>query len=329
MGEVTIKDIAEYTGVSYATVSRTLNNMSGVNQATREKILTAASEMGYRPNIHARSLKTNKTYTIALIVPDISNPFFADIALSVNEFAFEKGYTTILCSSNWNVEIEARQIEQLETQRVDGIIYKPAGRNPVDLSNLTAPSVLISCLPGENSTYIEVDNYRGGQIAAEHLCECGYKHFAFIGGTHESQSNQYRLDGYSERLKKLGKDIRNENILYGDFSVESGYHMAARVMSGTDKPDAIFCGNDIIALGAQQYLLEKNYRIPEEIGLVGFDDILIAGLPQVLLTTIAQPRHLMGKTAAEILLRSIDGETIDKNHIILEPELVIRRSTRK
>ena len=329
MGEVTIKDIAEYTGVSYATVSRTLNNLSGVNQATREKILAAASEMGYRPNIHARSLKTNKTYTIALVVPDISNPFFADIALSVNEFAFERGFTTILCSTNWNVEIEARQIEQLENQRVDGIIYKPAGRNPIDLSGLPTPSVLISCIPGENNTYIEVDNYRGGQIAAEHLSECGYQHFAFIGGNRDSQSNQYRIDGYFDRLKELGKDIREERILYGDFSVESGYRMAAEVMSGPDKPDAVFCGNDIIALGVQQYLLENNYEIPEKAGLVGFDDILIAGLPQVLLTTIAQPRRLMGKTAADILLRRIDGEENKKKHIILEPELVIRRSTRK
>ena len=165
--------IAEKTGVSYATVSRTLNHLSGVNAATREKILAAANEMGYRPNIHARSLKTNKTNTIALIVPDISNPFFADLASSVNEYAFERGYTTILCSSNWNVDIETRQIEQLENQRVDGIIYKPAGRNPLDLSNLSAPSVLISCMPGENSTYVEVDNYRGGQIAADHLVNCG------------------------------------------------------------------------------------------------------------------------------------------------------------
>ncbi len=329
MGEVTIKDIAEYTGVSYATVSRTLNNLSGVNQATREKILAAASEMGYRPNIHARSLKTNKTNTIALIVPDISNPFFADIALSVNEYAFERGYTTILCSSNWNVEIEAKQIEQLENQRVDGIIYKPAGRNPLDLSNLPISSVLISCIPGENNTYIEVDNYRGGQTAAEHLTKCGYRRFAFIGGNHESQSNQIRIDGFFDRLNELKQDISADRILYGDFSAESGYKLAAEIMGRPDKPDAIFCGNDVIALGVQQYLLENNYNIPEEVGVVGFDDIMIAGLPQIQLTTISQPRNLMGKTAAEILLRSIDGEEIKEKHIILEPELVIRRSTRK
>ena len=328
MGEVTIKDIAEKTGVSYATVSRTLNHLSGVNAATREKILEAAREMGYRPNIHARSLKTNKTYTIALIVPDISNPFFADIALAVNEYAYEKGYITVLCSTSWKVEIEKQQIDQLENQRVDGIIYKPAGRNPLDLSGSSIPNVLISCMPGENSTYIEVDNYSGGRTAADHLVACGYKHFAFIGGTRDSQSNQFRIDGYFDRLKELQMDIRAERILYGGFSVESGYRLASELMTAQDKPDAIFCGNDLIAIGVQQYLLEHDYRVPDEIGVVGFDDISLAGLPQIQMTTIAQPRILMGRTAAEILLDSIEGREIEQKHIILEPELVIRRSTR-
>lgn len=329
MGEVTIKDIAEKTGVSYATVSRTLNHLSGVNAATREKILAAAREMGYRPNIHARSLKTNKTNSIALIVPDISNPFFADLAYAVNEFAYERGYTTILCSTNWNVEIESKQIEQLETQRVDGIIYKPAGKNPVDLSGISIPNVLISCIPGENDTYIEVDNYRGGQIAADHLVKCGYSRFAFIGGSKESQSNQNRIDGYFDRLKELGQDIDQSRILYGSFSVESGYRLTEELMDTEYKPDAIFCGNDLIALGVQQYLLEHNYNVPEEVGVVGFDDILIAGLPQIQMTTIAQPRAAMGKTAAEILLDTIDGKKVETPHIILEPKLVVRRSTRK
>ena len=329
MGDVTIKDIAELTGVSYATVSRTLNHLSGVNAATREKILAAAMEMGYRPNIHARSLKTNKTYTIALIVPDISNPFFADIALAVTETAYEKGYTTILCSTNWNTEIEAKQIEQLENQRVDGIIYKPAGKNPLDLTKLSIPSILISCIPGENSTYIEVDNYKGGQIAADHLINNGYRHFGFIGGSRDSQSNQNRIDGYYDRLKELGHDISRERILYGGFSLESGYRLTEKIMSRADAPDGIFCGNDLIALGVLQYLMEHNYKVPEDVGVIGFDDITLAGLPQIQLTTISQPRSAIGKNAAEILLQNIDGEELENTHIILEPELVVRRSTRK
>ena len=328
MGDVTIKDIAEYTGVSYATVSRTLNNLNGVNAATRERILAAAAELGYRPNIHARSLKTNKTNTIALVVPDISNPFFADIALAVDEYAFAKGYTTILCSTNWNVEMETAQLEQLRNQRVDGIIYKPSGKNPVYLSGISIPGVLISCIPGDNETYIEVDNYKGGETAAEHFVQRGYTKFAFIGGSRESESNQKRVNGFYDRLKKLNGDINESRILYGNFSVESGYKLAAQLMEAENDINGIFCGNDLIALGVLQYLMETGRKVPEDVGVIGFDDIALAGLPQIQMTTIAQPRMLMGKKAAELLIHNIENKEQRKEHIILMPELVVRRSTR-
>ena len=328
MGEVTIKDIAEHTGVSYATVSRTLNNISGVSDATRKKILEAAKEMGYRPNIHARYLKTNKTNTLALIVPDISNPFFADIAYAVNEYAFQQGYTTILCSTDWNVDIEAKQLEQLRNQRVDGIIYKPAGREPMDLERMAMPGVLISCTPGVNNTYIEVNNRKGGDMAAAHLMECGYDRFAFIGGTRESESNSERILGFVEGLHQRGKNIRPDEISDGDFTVESGFQQASALMSRVEKPNGIFCGNDLIALGVLQYLMENQYKVPDDFGVIGFDDILLAGLPQIQMTTIAQPRNLMGHRAAEILIRYIESGEVNKEHIILEPELIVRRSTR-
>ena len=329
MGEVTIKDIAEQTGVSYATVSRTLNHLNGVSPDTREKVLAAAEKMGYRPNIHARSLKTNKTNTIALVLPDISNPFFADIAYAVDEYAFSCGYTTILCNTNWNEEIEQTHLNQLQNQRVDGIIYKPAGKNPVDLSGITIPSVIISCIPGENETYIEIDNFKGGQIAADHLIDCGYKHLAFIGGSRNSQSNEFRINGFCGKAQERGMIIDNDHILYGGFSVESGYEMARKLITDFPDTDGIFCGNDVIALGVLQYLMENNKSIPEEIGVVGFDDIMLAGLPQIQMTTVAQPRSQMGKLSAEMLINAIENKENQMHHIMLEPELVVRRSTRK
>ncbi|MBQ6502671.1 MAG: LacI family DNA-binding transcriptional regulator [Flexilinea sp.] len=329
MGEVTIKDIAEYTGVSYATVSRTLNHLSGVSPVTRDKVLAAAEELGYRPNILARSLKTNKTNTIALLLPDISNPFFADIAYAVDEYASENGYTTILCNTHWNEENEAKQLEHLQNQRVDGIIYKPAGKEPLDLSRLSMPSVLISCIPGENESYIEIDNYKGGRIAADHLVECGYRHLAFIGGTENSQSNGIRISGYCDRLLELGKSIDTDHILYGGFTLSSGYTMAKQLYGKYPDVDGIFCGNDVIALGVLQYLMGNNKQIPEDVGVIGFDDILLAGLPQIQMTTVAQPRNQMGKLAAEMLISQIQDKDIPEHHIMLEPKLVVRRSTRK
>ncbi|MBQ6343004.1 MAG: LacI family DNA-binding transcriptional regulator [Anaerolineaceae bacterium] len=329
MSEVTIKDIAEQTGVSYATVSRTLNHLSGVSPATRDKVLAAAEEMGYRPNIHARSLKTNKTNTIALVLPDISNPFFADIAYAVDEYAFSRGYTTVLCNTNWNEEIEKTHLDQMQNQRVDGIIYKPAGQLPMDLSGLSIPSVLISCIPGENENYIEIDNYKGGQIAAEHLISCGYKHLAFIGGSRNSQSNEFRIAGFCDKLQEQGMPLNDDHILYGGFSMESGCDMAHHLLSHFPDVDGIFCGNDVIALGVLQHLMEINKNVPEEIGVVGFDDIILAGLPQIQMTTVAQPRSEIGKLSAEMLINTIDNKENQKHHIMLEPELVVRRSTRK
>ncbi len=329
MGEVTIKDIAEQTGVSYATVSRTLNHLSGVSPATRDKVLAAAEEMGYRPNIHARSLKTNKTNTIALVLPDISNPFFADIAYAVDEYAFKHGYTTVVCNTNWNEELEKMHLNQLQNQRVDGIIYKPAGKLPMDLSGISIPSVILSCIPGENNNYIEIDNYKGGQIAADHMIGCGYKHFAFIGGSKNSQSNEIRINGYRDRLAEHGFHLDNTHILYGGFSIESGCKMAKDLLEKFPEVDGIFCGNDVIALGVLQHLMEINRRIPEDIGVIGFDDIMLAGLPQIQMTTVAQPRSQMGILSAEMLINNIDNKDDQKHHIMLEPELVVRRSTRK
>ena len=329
MGEVTIKDIAEHTGVSYATVSRTLNHLSGVSPATRDKVLAAAEEMGYRPNIHARSLKTNKTNTIALVLPDISNPFFADIAYAVDEYAFKHGFTTVVCNTNWNVEMEKMHLDQLQNQRVDGIIYKPAGNLPLDLSGMSIPSVILSCIPGENNNYIEIDNYKGGQIVADHMIRCGYKHFAFIGGSKSSQSNGIRINGYCDRLSEQGFHIDDDHILYGGFSIESGYKAAKELLTIYPEVDGIFCGNDVIALGALQYLMEINKRIPEDIGVVGFDDIMLAGLPQIQMTTVSQPRNQMGVLSAEMLINQIDNKDDQNHHIILEPELVVRRSTRQ
>ena len=217
----------------------------------------------------------------------------------------------------------------MQNQRVDGIIYKPAGKEPLDLSRLSMPSVLISCIPGENESYIEIDNYKGGQIAADHLVECGYQHFAFIGGTESSQSNGIRISGYCDRLRELGKIIEPDHILYGGFSLSSGYAMANQLFSKYQDVDGIFCGNDVIALGVLQFLMGNNKQIPEDVGVIGFDDILLAGLPQIQMTTIAQPRNQMGKLAAEMLIDQIQNKDITEHHIMLEPKLVVRRSTRK
>ena len=333
MAEITIKDIAAATGVSYATVSRTLNARDGVNPKTREKILETAQSMGYKPNIHARFLKTNQTFTIALIVPDISNPFFADIALAVNQSAFGKGYNTILCSSNWDPAIEEAQLRHIQEQRVDGIIFKPCDRTTDRYLDVHIPKVMIANLWKKTGlSYIEVDNNAGGQKAAQHLLDCGYTKPAFLGGEAESISNSDRLSGFKSVFEKAGKTLSDQQISFGPFTIENGYAAARKMLNQQTNvvPDCFFCGNDLIALGAMQYLAEIDIKIPQAFGLIGFDDVYFSSLPQIQMTTLSQPRDQMGIQAAEMLIRHIElGKKSIEEHVIIQPELVIRQSTGK
>jgi LacI family transcriptional regulator len=334
----TIKDIARIVNCSYATVSRALNNKPGINSKTRERILEVAKDLGYQPNAIARGLVMQKTHTIGLIIPDIVNPFFPEIARGVEDIASVHGYTVFLCNTNWNLEKEAVYLNALQEKRVDGIIIKPAsdadsqfapGHSRLDDINL--PIVIFS---GQSSTgrhsYIEIDNLRGGFIAAKHLIEAGYRRIAFIGGRESSHSNAERMKGYRMALTAYELPVDESLILNHDFYGESGFALMEQLLKLPEPPDAVFTGNDIIALGVLECLQRHRIRVPDDFGVIGFDNIIFAGYPQIQLTTVAQPKYLMGQHAAEILLNEISGiETDGIKKTILEPELVIRRTTRK
>ncbi len=329
MNEITIKDIAEAAGVSYATVSRTLNDRKGVSPKAKERVLEAVSKLGYKPNIQARSLKTNQTSTIALIIPDISNPFFSDIALTVNRTASRRGYNTILCNTDWNSEIEASQLRMVQEQRVDGIILKPADQITPPFLECGIPLVFISNLASDKFSYIEVDNRKGGREAADHLIQCGYRRMAFVGGSDKSRSNRDRLDGFQEELQKKGIQFNPDYIKFGPFTIDSGSKLMNELLSLPKPPDAVFCGNDLIAMGVMKTLGEKEIQVPEDFGVIGFDDVYYSSLPQIQMTTIAQPREKMGSLAADKLIDLIETPNIKSvSHVVLEPELVIRKSTR-
>ena len=329
MENVTIKDIAGACGVSYATVSRTLNRRSGVHPETREKILRVADLLGYSPNLHARSLKTQKTRIIGLILPDISNPFFADIASSVNEIVYGQGYNSILCSTDWNASIEEKQLSLLIDQRVDGLIFKPSPDLTDRYAELPLPKVMISNAQDPRFSWVEIDNVEGGRIAADHLITgCGYRYPAFISGARASRSNQDRLQGFRQRLAELDVPLPDERISFGAYSIESGYRSVEKLDRGGSEADCFFCGNDLIALGALQYLSEKDRPVPDRFGVVGFDDVYFASLPQIQLTTVRQPRRRIGALAAETLSRMIESEEKPgTTQIMLQPELVARHTT--
>lgn len=330
--QVTIKDIAKKTGVSYATVSRALNGRSGVKEDTRALILEEARKMGYQPNAIARGLVLKHTHTLALVIPDITNPFFPEIARGVEDAASLMGYSVFLCNTNWDAEKEQLYLKTLQEKRVDGIILHPAynvGEN--HYVDFQVPVVLLNKIPNvvEYSS-IEVDNVRGGFLATKHLIEAGYKRIAFIGGSESSPSNAERKDGYRLALNKYKIPVDESLIISGKFKSESGYDNMKKLIDSGNMPDAVFGGNDVIALGVLHCAQEHGLRVPEDIGIIGFDDIPYASLPQIQLTTIEQPKYQMGKHAVDLLMRAFKTEEgSEVKRIILEPKLKARKTTRE
>ncbi len=330
--QVTIKDIARKTGVSYATVSRALNGRSGVKEDTRALVLEEARKMGYQPNAIARGLVLRHTHTLALVIPDITNPYFPEIARGVEDAASLLGYSVFLCNTNWDAEKEKLYIKTLLEKRVDGIILHPAYNVGDDhFNDFQIPVVLLNKIPSvvEYSS-IEVDNVRGGFLATKHLIDGGYKKIAFIGGSESSPSNAERKEGYKLALNKYNIPIDESLIMSGKFKSESGYDNMKKLIDSDNTPDAVFGGNDVIALGVLHCAQEHGLKVPEDIGIIGFDDIPYANLPQIQLTTIEQPKYQMGKYAIELLMKSFkDGPEREVKKIILEPKLRARKTTRE
>jgi LacI family transcriptional regulator len=326
---ITIKDIAEKAGVSYATVSRALNGRSDVGAETRKRIIELAQEMGYQPNAVARSLVNKKTHIIALVVPDVTNPFFADITMAVNAAAEQSGYTTMVCNTGWDPQKEQEKLRIMVEQRVDGIILKPtAFIRPGALEALNMPVVLFWHAMPDELSYIEVDHETGSRLAVQHLIDRGYRRIAYMGGNQTSPSNQIRLLTYQRTLQENGLPVDARLISYGPFFIESGYQRVSDLWQLSRRPDAIFCGNDIIAMGVMQFAREHGIKIPKELGIVGFDDISYASLPLIGLTTVSQPRDKLGRQAFLALLKEIEiFPERSRQRIMIAPELKVRTTT--
>jgi LacI family transcriptional regulator len=329
----TIKDIAEETGFSYATVSRALNNKYGVKPATRDRIMAVAQDLGYSPNALARGLVKKQSYTIGLIIPDISNPFFPQVARGVEDGVRAKGYSVFLCNTNYESAQEARYLKLLVEKRVDGIILTsgfqvsaPSDVLPAD----TIPMVSL-CTLSENvkNSFVVIDNERGGFIATKHLIEQGYSTIGFIGAKNVDYSESQRCRGYRQALEKFNIPFNGDFVFTGDLKRETGYGIIKRIIAEQDPPRAFFVENDLMALGVIQGIKDSGLRVPDDIAVVGFDDIAFAAFPEISLTTVRQPKYEMGRLAADILLDCIINGTQEPKRYILEPELVIRTSSGK
>ncbi|HUZ18555.1 MAG TPA: LacI family DNA-binding transcriptional regulator [Spirochaetia bacterium] len=330
----TIKDIAREAKVSYATVSRALNNKYGVHPSTQERILAVAKRLNYRPNAIARGLVTRQTYTIGLILPDITNPFFPEVARGVEEGAQEQGYSVFLCNTNWERQREAQYIRLLTERRVDGIVLAPISNSAAEVEQELAPDmsvVYVSNVPrNTHRSYVEIDNIRGGFLATKHLIDAGFRTIGFVGAVEGSLTVDERLEGFRMAFDRSGLKVDEHFVHLGHFRQETGYRIVRDMIEKGDYPRAIFAENDLIALGVMQGVRDSGLRVPADIAVVGFDDIPFASFREVQLSTVYQPKYEMGKLGAQILIDLIAKSSASEAHsrrVILEPELIVRGST--
>jgi len=333
---VTIKDIARMAEVSHTTVSRALNNKSRIRNDTKEKILSIAKELNYQPDFIARSLVMKRTKTLGLVITTIANPFYTELALGIETTARGLGYNIILCFTHSDLSIEKQYVDMLQSKGVDGIIFTSAHMgdpNIIGLAEEGFPIILVNRrtyhpIVKEKVDYVGVDNIHGGFLAVEHLIKLGHQRIGVIGGSSESSVGFERLEGGKRALKTYHVEERADYFLEGDFLKGSGYQGGMRFLRMADPPTAIFAANDYMALGVYEAVAEKGLRVPEEMAIIGFNDIEFTLMKGIELTTIGQKKYEMGAIAVKTLVERIEGEEARPlgREIILEPELIIRRT---
>lgn len=326
---VRIADVAREAGVSTQTVSRVLNEKGEVSQATRQKVLEVIKQLGYRPSGIARGLVTDRTLTIGLVVPDISNPFFSEIARSAEDLVWGKGYTVILCSTMENQEREAAILQVLEDKRVDGLILC-SGRLPDDrllpLLKRHRTSVSVNRrLPDAIAATVLTDDAYGTMQAVHHLLAKQRRTIGFLAGPPTSRSGWERSRGLAAALESAGHPMDPTLSVPCLPYVEGGYHAARTLLSAHPEIDGLICYNDLVAVGALQACAELGRRVPDDVSVVGCDDIPLARLVTPPLTTLRVSRHEIASRAVSMLFDRMQSHD-EQGTIILKPELIVRAS---
>ena len=326
-----MSEVAEKAGVSVTTVSHVINQSRPVSLELQERVRLAMDELGYQPNRLARSLRRGETHTIGLIIPDGVNPFFAEVARGIEDTGFEHGYSVILCNSDGDLEKELHYTNVLNAKQVDGIIFVAVGVSHDHINLLQSrglPVVVVDReVPGVKVSTVITDNQKGGWLATNHLIGLGHHRIACLAGPHNLTPSAARVTGYRKALEQHNLKINEEYILRGDFQYQSGCQRMDQLLEIEVPPTAVFACNDLMATGALCAAVEKGYRVPDDISIVGYDDVELASYTSPPLTTIRQPKYEMGVLAVRMLLENINEPNQDFDYRMLETELVIRKST--
>jgi len=329
----TLKDVAKRAGVSVTVASRVLGNYGYVSEETRAKVLKAAREIGYRPNVLARGLKTKKTYSIGVIISDITTFFFTSVVRGIEDVASQNGYHVILCNSDEVPQKEKEYLEELYERKVDGIILSATGKTLTFLRKLTREGMLFVFIDrkinGIDTTQIVVDNRWGAYEAVEHLIKLGYRRIGVINGLRGIMTSEERFSGYCKALEGNGLALDQKLVKYGDFRMEKSKKAMLEFLEMNKAPEAIFVTNEPMTTGALLALREKKVKIPDDIAIVGFDDPVWASLLDPPLTAVRQPAYSIGTIACQNLLQNIkksNKRRLIHEEIVLKPKLIIRES---
>ncbi len=385
--KATIYDIAREAGVSIATVSKVINAKGKISQEKRNEIMAIMDRLNYQPSVIASALTGKHTYTIGLLIPDIANPFFAEVARAVEERGHQLGYSVIICGTDNRDERIEQYITVLRQKRVDGIIIGTGVGDSVMLQELSAsmPTVVIGreALPAselfrqrkegmdvrssrgglarepegkrmaaaygrqphqlpvhsetELNRYAEpapvnvhtvvADDWQGGRVAADHLLQLRHNKVAVLSESLSISSSRERLRGFRERLAEQGVVLADEHVRQCKYRVEDGKRQAVALLAADDRPTALFCCNDLLAVGALQAAKEAGIRVPEQLSVISFDNTILASVTDPPLTSIAQPMEQLGASAVDLLLQEFDGPQPVKRRIALQTELIVRSST--
>lgn len=328
----TINDVAKLANTSATTVSHVINNTRFVSPETKKRVEDAITALGYRPNSMARSLRSGESRTIGLIVPDNSNPYFAEVLRLIENYGYSKGYSVILCNSDGDVNKEIDYAELLVAKQVDGIIFISTNDSFEHLIQSRISSIPMIVLDRDvhlsDTDVLLVDNFQGGYQAAKYLIGLGHTRIGCITGPSILTPSADRVKGYQAALEEVGIPVNPDYIVAGDFQVSGGEQGMRDLLNLNPPPTAVFSCNDLMAIGAMRQIREAQLSVPDDISLIGFDDIALTSYISPQLTTIAQPIEDIARTTIELIIKRIQGKGAEQpaQLVVLPTKLIVRES---
>ncbi len=325
-------DVARRAKVHISTVSRTINQTGKIGSDTQARVLRVMRDMGYKPNRVARRLRARdvSTHLLGLIIPNIQNPFFADLARGVEDVAYRHNFAVLLCNYDEDPAKERFYLDVMQAESVDGIILPPVHETDPAVLQAVQHGTPVVCvdrsLARGSLDKVEIDNHIGALQAVEHIISRGHRRIGIIGGPTDSSTGRERLAGFKDAHARAGLAVKSEFVRFGDYKEESGRRLAAELLDLTDPPTALFVCNGLMTAGALEEIAARELKIPKQIAIVGFDELPLASVFNPPLTVVSQPAYEVGKCAAELLLKRIEESQRPPTSLKLLPKLIVRKS---